>query len=306
MVKNISVEDILSFLSADVLQVKGNYKGISIDNVSDVEHVNEKSLDWINPKKHDKTCLAEKSLAKVLLVDPAVCYTDKMEQLGKVLIFVEKPRMSLAKVIQMFFVEKKASSIHPSAIIHKDAVIDPTAYIDAGCVIGRAKIGRNTVIMPNVVIGDNVSIGSNCLIQAGAILGTDGLGCSREPDGTLIKFPHLGGIIVGDNVEIGANCQVARGALSDTIISNGCKINGMCFIAHNCKLEENVWITGSTMLCGSTYVGRNATIFSDVIIREQSYIGEGSVIGMGAVVTKNVPAGETWIGAPARKMEKKV
>jgi UDP-3-O-[3-hydroxymyristoyl] glucosamine N-acyltransferase len=105
-------------------------------------------------------------------------------------------------------------------------------------------------------------------------------------------------------VEIGANCQVAKGAFSDTLIENGCKINGLCFIAHNCHLEENVWITGDTMLCGSVHVKRNSTIFSNVIIREQRVIGEKVTIGMGSVVTKNVPDGETWIGAPAHKHEK--
>ena len=89
------------------------------------------------------------------------------------------------------------------------------------------------------------------------------------------------------------------------IIENGCKINGLCFIAHNSHLEENVWITGDTMLCGSVHVKRNSTIFSNVIIREQRVIGEGVTIGMGSVVTKNVPEGETWVGNPAHKMEKK-
>ena len=136
------------------------------------------------------------------------------------------------------------------------------------------------------------------------MIGTDGLGCMRDSDGTLVKFPHLGGVKIGDNVEIGANCQIAKGVLSDTIIGNGCKINGLCFIAHNCMLEENVWITGDTMLCGTVHVGKNATIFSNVIIRDQRHVGEGAIIGMGSVVTKHVPDGETWLGNPARKLEK--
>ena len=190
------------------------------------------------------------------------------------------------------------------AVIDDSAEIAPTTYIEAGCVIGRnCKIGANTVLRANVVLYDNVSIGDNCLLQAGAILGTDGLGCEREDDGTLIKFPHQAGIRVGNNVEIGANCQIARGLFDDTIIEDGCKMNGLTFIAHNSHLSENVWITGDTMLCGSTHVDKNATIFSKVIVREQTHIGKGAIIGMGSVLTKNVPDGETWYGAPARKKE---
>ena len=55
---------------------------------------------------------------------------------------------------------------------------------------------------------------------------------------------------------------------------------------------------------GLVHVGRNATIFSNVIVRDQRQIGEGAIVGMGAVVTKHVPAGETWLGNPARKIDK--
>lgn len=130
------------------------------------------------------------------------------------------------------------------------------------------------------------------------------MGCDRKKDGILVKFPHFGGVEICDDVEIGANCQITRGSLSNTIIGSGSKINGLCFIAHNCILSKNVWITGDTMLAGSVTIEDNVTIYSKVIIREQRTIGEGSVIGMGAVVTKDVPPGETWVGNPAKKMEK--
>ena len=112
----------------------------------------------------------------------------------------------------------------------------------------------------------------------------------------------MGGVKIGNDVEIGANSQIAKGSFSDTIIEDGCKMNGLCFIAHNCHLEKNVWITGDTMLCGSVYVKKNTTIFSNVVVRDQRVIGEGVTIGMGSVVTKNVPDGETWVGTPAHKI----
>lgn len=42
---------------------------------------------------------------------------------------------------------------------------------------------------------------------------------------------------------------------------------------------------GSTVLCGVT-------------------IGENAMIGIGSVVTKDVPAGEVWVGNPARFLRK--
>lgn len=303
--KRIPVEDIISFLDKRIITVKGPYEGCFIDNIPDAQHVIETSLDWVNSSKANKQEIAENSSARVLVVDDSIKYTSTLADKGKVLLVVKKTRQIIAEIATQFFVEKKASGIHSSAVISDEALIDPSAHIGAGCVIGKARIGANTVLMPNVVVYDNVKIGDNCLIQAGAVIGTDGLGCVRDEHGKLSKFPHLGGVIIGNDVEIGANCQIAKGAFSDTLIDNGCKINGLCFIAHNGHLEENVWITGDTMLCGSVHVKKNTTIFSNVIIREQRTIGVHATIGMGSVVTKNVPDGETWVGAPAHRMEKK-
>lgn len=301
--KTISVEAIINKFDDSIIEVKGNYSGVSVDNVADPQHTTASTLDWVNSTKTNKQIIAESTIAKVVIVDEAVEYSEICKNQNKVFLVVSKPRMFMAKVIGEFFIEKVEGFIHPRATIDADAIISPTAHISAGCVVGKAIIGDGTLLKPNVVVSDNVRIGKNCLIQAGAVIGTDGLGCSREADGTLVKFPHLGGIIIGDNVEIGANCQVAKGVLSDTIIGNGCKINGLSFIAHNCVLEENVWITGDTMLCGTTHVKKNSTIFSNVIIRDQTTIGEKATVGMGSVVTKNIPDGEVWFGAPAHKKD---
>lgn len=303
--KEISVVDIVNYFSDRILEVKGNTEGIFIDNIPDASNVSETSLDWVNSVKNNKQLIAEDSNAKVIVVDSDVQYSKAMKEQQKVLIVVENPRNMMALIATVFFVKKKEPGIHPSATIDENAEIAKTAHISAGCVIGRAKIGERTVIMPNVVIYDDVEIGADCLIQAGAVIGTDGLGCSRDYEGRLTKFPHLGGVVIGNDVEIGANCQVAKGAFSDTIIEDGCKINGLCFIAHNNHLEENVWITGDTMLCGSVHVRRNTTIYSNVIVREQRHIGKQVTVGMGSVVTKDIPDDETWVGSPARKLEKR-
>lgn len=301
MKKKIPILEIINFLGVDVIKVFGTIENVFIYYLNKTELVDEFTLDWVNSSNKNKQSIVEESKGKVIIVDKEINFTENIKNQNKTLIVVESPRMAISLIAQEFFIAKDLMGIHSNATIHPDAIIDPTAYISAGCVLGKCSIGAGTILRPNVSVYDNVTIGSNCLIQAGVVIGTEGLGCQRRTDGTLVKFPHLGGVEIGDNVEVGANSQIARGGLSNTIIRNGVKLNGLCFIAHNCVLEENVWITGNTMLAGSVRVKKNTTIFSSVTIREQILIGENVTIGMGSIVTKDVPDGETWYGNPAKK-----
>ena len=304
MEKHVEISKIIDFLRENVHKVYGICNNITVSCLSDIEHVNENTLDWISPHRKNKLDIAEKSKALVIVVGEDIGYSDKLESQGKVIIVVDDAKKALAKVANEFWIEAKTAFVHPAANIDKEARVDSSVYIGAGCAIGKCSIGSNTVIHPNVTIYDGVTIGKNCIIHSGVVIGTDGLGCQREIDGSLVKFPHFGGVIIGNDVEIGANSQIARGALSDTIIGDGCKINGLCFIAHNCILGKNVWITGDTMLATYVKVEDNVTIFSKVIVREQVCIGMSSIVGMGSVVTKSIPANEMWLGVPAKRIEK--
>jgi maltose O-acetyltransferase len=51
-------------------------------------------------------------------------------------------------------------------------------------------------------------------------------------------------------------------------------------------------------------LGRNVWLGAHVVVLPGVQIGDGAVIGAGAVVTKSVPSGETWVGVPARKLER--
>jgi len=300
----IAVTEIFDFLGSEVVHISGNMLNLYVKHLKPVEEVDKETLDWIGRLKTDKQNMAEQSKAKVILCDTTVVYSEKIASQGKVLIHVKNPKLALSLVIDKFFIQKILPGIHPSSTIHPEAKIAPSAYIGSNCSIGKCTIGERAKIFPNVTIYDDVIIGNDVILQAGSVIGTDGLGCERKDDGSLVKFPHLGGVRIGDNVEIGANCQIAKGALSNTIIGDGCKINGLCAIAHSCILGKNVWISVSTTIAGSVRIGDNSTIFSQVVVRDQLAIGQGVTLGMGAVVTKNVPSGEIWVGNPARRFEK--
>jgi len=302
--KNVDLKDIISFLESELMAVYGELDSLVVRHLRDPEHVDEFTLDWINPAKQEKQKVAEASKAKVIIVDKEVVFSETLKNQGKVLLVVNNPKLAVAKAGNEFFVEKITPGIHPSAVIHPDAQIGKNVYIGANTVIENCTIGDDTIIDANVHIYSPVIIGKHCVVKSGAVLGGMGFGFEKDENGNLFRFPQIGNLFIGDYVEIGANTCIDRGALSDTIIGDYCKINNLCHIAHNNKIGKNVVITAQVNISGSNVIEDDVWIAPNATIRGWITIGKGATIGMGSVVTKDVPAGETWIGNPARKLEK--
>lgn len=303
--KKITIQQIIDFLGKDLLQVHGETKGIFIDHLADVENANETTLDWINPTKTNKQQMVEQSKAQTVLVDASIEYSAILQDKKKVLLVVDNPKRTLARIGYHFFVDKVDSFIHPTAIIDKGAMLGKNISIGAYSVIGKSTIGDNSIIDTNVRIYESVFLGHNCEVKSGAVLGGEGFGFEKDEDGNLFRFPQLANLIIGNYVEIGSNTTIDRGALSNTIIGDYTKINNLCHIAHNNKIGKNVVIAGCVNISGSNIIEDNVWIAPNVSIRGWVHISKGATIGMGAVVTKHIPAGETWVGNPARKLEKK-
>jgi UDP-3-O-[3-hydroxymyristoyl] glucosamine N-acyltransferase len=304
MDNNINLTDIIRFLESDLITVHGDPDSVIVRYLRDPEHVDEYTLDWINPLKPDKQKIAETSKAKVIVVDKEVVFSETLKNQEKVLLVVDNPKLAIAKIGNEFFVEKPTPGIHPSAVIHPDAKIGENVFIGANTVIENCTIGDDTIIDANVHIYSPVIIGKHCVVKSGAVLGGMGFGFEKDENGNLFRFPQIGNLFIGDYVEIGANTCIDRGALSDTVIGDYCKINNLCHIAHNNKIGKNVVITAQVNISGSSVIENEVWIAPNASIRGWLTIGEGATIGMGAVVTKDVPAGETWVGNPARKLEK--
>lgn len=303
IVRRVYIKEIITFLGSQVLDITGVSKNeqntLYIDNLADADHVNETTLDWINPTKENKQEIAKESKARVLLVDETISPIK-----GKLLIHVKKPKMALAQIGNHFFVEKPTIGIHSTAIIHPEANIGKDVSIGAYTVIGKAIIGDNCMIDSNARIYDGVQMGHDCVVKAGAVIGGEGFGFERDAEGNKFRFPQIGGLIIGDYVEIGANTCIDRGALSDTIIGNYTKINNLCHIAHNNIIGKNVTITGCVNVSGGNVIDDDVWIAPNASVRGYIHLGSNCTLGMGAVATKDIPANETWVGNPARKLER--
>lgn len=242
----------------------------------------------------------------------------------KPLLIARQPRLAFARAGKVIFPPRRrepgiasTAFVHDSVKLGKLVSVEPGCYIGEGTVIGdRTRIGAGGFIAPRVTIGDDCSIkahvtiysdtriGNRVVVQAGAVLGSDGFGYVRdETTGVYEKFPQVGRLEIADDVEIGANVTVDRGALDATMIGRGTKIDNQVHVGHNVRIGKNVVIAAQTGISGSVVIEDNVVIAGQVGLADHVRITEGAILGAQCgVPTKKVIRGQGVVfwGTPAR------
>ena len=76
-------------------------------------------------------------------------------------------------------------------------------------------------------------------------------------------------------------------------------------VGHDAVIGDDCEIAPLTSVGGHVELGNGVRVGQGAVFKPFVKVGDGARIGMGAVVTKNVPAGETWVGNPARPLGQK-
>lgn len=73
-------------------------------------------------------------------------------------------------------------------------------------------------------------------------------------------------------------------------------------LTHDDVVGDGATFGAGVRLAGGVRVEEAAYLGAGALVREHVVVGRGAVVGMGAVVTTPVPAGEVWVGVPARPL----
>lgn len=163
-------------------------------------------------------------------------------------------------------------------------IIDPgTTRIDS-----EVSIAKDTIIFPNTVIEKDVKIGPACKVGPFARL---------RPGTSLAKGVEIGNFVELCRTEVGEGSKIKHHSyLGDTKVGKGVNVGAGTIVANYDGEKKS-----------RTEIGDNAFLGVGTVLIAPVKIGEGAQVGAGSVVTKNkdIPAGGTVIGVPARPFNPK-
>lgn len=196
---------------------------------------------------------------------------------GKGIVVVERPRVAFYSVDEAL--DPEAVSLETR--IHATAIVSPLAVI-----------GKGVVISERAVVRGNVSIGDHTFIDAGVVLGAEGILYLRDGDENR-RILHRGGVQIGRSVTVLANSVVVRGIFpgQPTLIEDHVLVGVSSVIGHEARLGRNSVVSGNCVIARGVSVGAEAWIGTSSMVREYIRVGDRASVKAGSVVVTDVPDG---------------
>ena len=247
------------------------------------------------------TRLIEIAYAEGLWVD-SYTIKDPDETIGvNTLHDLSRVRLVLQNRINTYWLLHGVDIIEPCYIeigvhIDKDSVIYQNTSLQ-----GDTRIGTGCKIGPNSRLLDS-SIGTDCKIFESVVEGS-----TTENGVNIGPFSHVRhGSHIESGVKIGNFAEIKNSNIGKEALVGHFSYLGDCFIGNK------VNIGAGTITCNfdgkekhQTIIEEGAFIGSDTKLIAPIRVGSNAITGAGSVVTKDVKAGTTVVGMPAREINKK-
>jgi UDP-3-O-[3-hydroxymyristoyl] glucosamine N-acyltransferase len=231
----------------------------------------------------------------------------------------DNPYLDFARAIEFFHAAPRyAAGVHATAVVAPSAKIGEGAHIGPYCFVDEnVEIGRNAVLHSFVVIyrgaqigqdffahshscvREGCRIGNRVILQNGVVIGGDGFGFARLPDGSWYKMRQAGTAIIDDDVEIQTNSAVDRATVGETRIGRGSKLDNLVQVGHSSKVGEDTLLCGQVGLAGSTRIGNHCILAGQAASGGHLTIGDGSVLTGQSGAGNDIPPKASYSGSPA-------
>jgi acyl-[acyl carrier protein]--UDP-N-acetylglucosamine O-acyltransferase len=116
------------------------------------------------------------------------------------------------------------------------------------------------------------------------------------------SVPHM--VNVDSSALLEAFVTVDAGIHEPTTIGPRTWLMKHCHIGHDAQLGADCELAPGTVIGGHAILEDGVRCGIGVLVKPFVRVGEGARLGAGAVVVKDVPAGEVWVGNPAREIVK--
>jgi UDP-3-O-[3-hydroxymyristoyl] glucosamine N-acyltransferase len=264
--------------------------GTRVQQVGSLEHAGAGEISFLSSARFKARLAATRASAVILAPE-----FEELTALPR--IVCDAPYLYFARVSQLFNpLTGQAPGVHPSAVLGRGVQLGAGVSIGAGCVIGDGvSIGEGGCLYPRVVVYEKCSLGKRVIVHSGAVIGADGFGIARAPEG-WVKIPQIGAVRIGDDVEIGANTTIDRGAIDDTVLEDGVKLDNQIQIGHNVRVGARTAMAGCVAVAGSADIGRDCTIGAAAVILGHLQLVDGVHVSAGTVISRSVRQPGTYTG----------